>query len=134
MLPSAAHSYQLHQRLQRATPIDIISDDKGVIYSDGTRIAADSLQSSFSLKIQAEGMLFYTLYTFREIRGFFQFKTLRQRISSEDDIYELLPCFSFPRQNKSCQRLLFHSNQRNVNKNLIFIAFFITVFRDKELS
>ena len=33
-LPSAAHSYQLHQRLQRATPIDIISDDKGVIYSE----------------------------------------------------------------------------------------------------
>ena len=52
-LPSAAHSYQLHQRLQRATPIDIISDDKGVIYSGGTRIAADSVQNCFSLKIRA---------------------------------------------------------------------------------
>ena len=85
--------------------------------------------------------LFHSRYKLRgcssilcEIRGFFQFKTLRQRISSEDDIYELLPCFSFPRQNKSCQRLLFHSNQCSVNKNLIFIAYFITVFRDKELS
>ena len=67
--------------------------------------------------------LFHSRYKLRgcssilcEIRGFFQFKTLRQRISSEDDIYELLPCFSFPRQNKSCQRLLFHSHQRSVNK------------------
>ena len=52
-LPSA-HSYQLHQKggLQRASPIDIISDDKGVIYSDGTRI--ELVQNCFSLEMQAE--------------------------------------------------------------------------------
>ena len=93
--------------LQRATPIDIISDDKGVIYSDGTRITTELLQNVFFYLryVQAGKDIVYLLH---EIRGSFN---LRQRISSEDEIYKCSPWFSFPRQNKSCQRDLFHRHQ-----------------------
>ena len=68
--------------LQRATPIDIISDDKGVIYSDGTRITTELLQNVFFYLryVQAGKDIIYLLH---EIRGSFN---LRLRISSEDEI------------------------------------------------
>ena len=79
----------IRSELQRASPIDIISDDKGVIYSGGTRIATDLVQNSFSL----------WMHNLCKKQRFLQFKNLRERIL----LKMMLINVYFPRQNISCQ-------------------------------